>query len=195
MHRDARLVSDAAMRDAAVQLCLLQEDLGLLRTVRVYGMENVDKQRFDEHLERFREADARRIKTEGRLNPTIGLLYGAAAILALGLLGYNVVVTQPDLAGLGAACWSASLAGLIYPILAMARGCGRSIRQANRSAGGDLRVPRTQARAAPARRRPLPAAAAGPDHASRTSPSRAARAGCCSKASRPRSRPGRGRRS
>ena len=54
MNRDARLVSDAAMRDAAVQLCLLHEDLGLLRTVRVYGMENVDKQRFDEHLERYR---------------------------------------------------------------------------------------------------------------------------------------------
>jgi len=64
MLRDARRVSDAAIRDASVQLCLLHEDLGLLRTVRVFGMENFDKQRFEEHLERFRQADARRIKTE-----------------------------------------------------------------------------------------------------------------------------------
>ncbi len=62
VNKDARLVSDAAMRDAAVQLCLLHEDLGLLRLVRVFGMENIDKQRFDEHLERFREADSRASK-------------------------------------------------------------------------------------------------------------------------------------
>src|SRR3954451_9403142 len=86
--RDSRRISDAAIRDASVQLCLLHEDLGLLLTVRVYGMENFDKQRFEEHLEPFREADARRIRTEGRLNPTFGLLFGSAAILALGLLCY-----------------------------------------------------------------------------------------------------------
>ena len=34
-------------------LCLLHEDLGLLRTVRVYSVEEYDRQRFDEHLERF----------------------------------------------------------------------------------------------------------------------------------------------
>src|SRR5262249_60477393 len=84
--RDARKIADAAMRDAAVQLCLLHEDLGLLRTVRVYGVENFDKQRFDEHLERLHEADARRIRTEGRLNPTIGLMFGSPAGCALGLL-------------------------------------------------------------------------------------------------------------
>src|SRR5512135_100869 len=94
MDRDARLVSDAAMRDAALQLCLLHEDLALLRTVRVYGMEDIDRQRFDAHLGRYREADARRIKAEGRLNPTIGLLYGCAAALAIGLLGHGVAVNQ-----------------------------------------------------------------------------------------------------
>ncbi len=134
MTRDSRLVSDAAMRDASVQLCLLHEDLGLLRTVRVYGMENVDKQRFDEHLERFREADARRIKTEGRLNPTTGLLYGFATIVAIGLLGYSVVVTH-RISPASALVLVVSLAGLIHPWLEWLA-MRRSIRQANRSAAG-----------------------------------------------------------
>ena len=134
MNRDARLVSDAAMRDAAVQLCLLHEDLGLLRTVRVYGMENVDKQRFDEHLERFREADARRIKTEGRLNTTTGLLFGVATIVAIGLLSYSVLVTH-QIGPATALMLAASLSGLVHPLrewLAMRR----AVRQANRSAQG-----------------------------------------------------------
>ena len=77
MERDARLASDAAMRDASVQSCLLHEDLGLLRTVRVYSVEEYDRQRFDEHLERFQKADNRRMVTAGRLNPSTILLFGA----------------------------------------------------------------------------------------------------------------------
>jgi ATP-binding cassette, subfamily B, bacterial len=132
--RASRLLSDAAMRDASVQLCLLHEDLGLLRTVRVYGMENVDKQRFDEHLERFRDADARRIKTEGRFNPTAVLLYGFSAIVAIGLLGYNVAVTR-RISPASALMLVVSLAGLIHPWLGWLA-MRRSIRQANRSAAG-----------------------------------------------------------
>ena len=131
--RDARLASDAAMRDAAVQLTLLHEDVGLLRTVRVYGMENVDKQRFDEHLERFRAADALRLKTEARLTPTTWLLYGASVGLALGLLGYSVVAAR-RIAPASALVISAALAGLIYPGLTWLR-TRKAIRQANRSAG------------------------------------------------------------
>ncbi len=132
MNRDARAVSDAAMRDAAVQLCLLHEDLSLLRTVRVYGMENVDKQRFDEHLERYLQADTRRIKSEGRLNPTMGLLYGLAFTVAIGLLGYSVMVTQ-RLSPASALVLLASLAGLAPPILELIR-MRKAVRQANRSA-------------------------------------------------------------
>ena len=69
LNRSAELASVLATREAAVQLCLLQEDFGLLRTVRVHGMENVDKQRFDEHLERYREADVRRILNEAQDQP------------------------------------------------------------------------------------------------------------------------------
>jgi ATP-binding cassette subfamily B protein len=134
MNRDARYVSDAAMRDAAIQLCLLHEDLSLLRLVRVFGMENIDKQRFDEHLERFRQADARRIKTEGRLNPANGLLYGASAILAISLLGYTVAVTQ-RLAPASALILAASLAALIHPVMEWIR-MRRVVRVANRSSNG-----------------------------------------------------------
>jgi ABC-type multidrug transport system fused ATPase/permease subunit len=115
MLRDARRVADAAMRDAAVQLCLLHEDLGLLRTVRVYGMENFDKQRFDEHLERLHEADVRRIKTEGRLNPTIGLLFGSAVILGLGVLCHAAGVSQ-RYSPAAVLVLAATLASLAYPV-------------------------------------------------------------------------------
>lgn len=134
IRRDARVASDSAMRDAAVQLTLLHEDVGLLRTVRVYGMENVDKQRFDEHVERFQEADVRRLKTEARLNPTTWLLFGASVGLALGVLGYSVVAAR-RIAPASALVMSAALAGLTYPTLVWLR-TRKAIRQANRSAGG-----------------------------------------------------------
>lgn len=130
--RDARLVSDAAMRDAAVQLCLLHEDLSLLRTVRVYGMENIDKQRFDEHLERYLSADISRMSTEGRVNPTTALLYGVAVTLAVGLLGYSILVTHLISPASGLVLL-ASLIGLSYPLAALLQ-MRRAVRQANRSA-------------------------------------------------------------
>lgn len=133
MNRDARLIHDAAIRDAAVQLCLLHEDLTLLRTVRVFGMERVENERFDEHLERFRAADSRRIETEGRLNPTMSLLYGVAIILAVGLLGYNVMVTH-RLSPASALVLFVSLVGLAHPTLEWLK-MRKAIRQANRSAG------------------------------------------------------------
>jgi ABC-type multidrug transport system fused ATPase/permease subunit len=134
IQRDSRQVADAAMRDSALQLTLLHEDFSLLRTVRVYGMENVDKERFDEHLERFREADARRMKTESWLSPTSWLLYGAAVAVALALLGYNIAVTH-RIAPASALVLSAALIGLTHPLFAWLR-MRKAIRQANRSATG-----------------------------------------------------------
>ncbi len=132
--RDSRMIGDAAMRDSAVQLALLHEDFALLRTVRVFGMENVDKQRFDEHVERYREADARRMRTGVKLSPTSWLLYGAAVAMALGLVGYNVVESK-QVAPSSAFVLSCALAGLTYPLLRWEQ-MGRAIRQANRSATG-----------------------------------------------------------
>jgi ABC-type multidrug transport system fused ATPase/permease subunit len=134
LNRESRLVSETALRDASVQLCLLHEDLGLLRTVRVYGVSEYDRQRFDEHLERYERADMRRIRTKDRMHPTTALLYAAALAIALGLLGYNVVLKQEaSLATM--LILLVSLAGIAYPINEWLR-MRRSIRHANRSARG-----------------------------------------------------------
>jgi ATP-binding cassette subfamily B protein len=134
LNRDARLSTEAALRDASVQLCLLHEDLGLLRTIRTYGVGDYDRQRFDEHLDRYLRADTRRIITSAPVNPSAGLLYGAALAIALGLLGYNVVVNdQVSIATM--LILLVSLAGLAYPISEWLR-LGKTIRQANRSARG-----------------------------------------------------------
>ncbi len=79
-------------------LLLLHEDLSMIRTVRVFGMEGVDKQRFEQHLDHYQTADERRIRVEGRRNPTTLLMAGAAAFLAAGLLGYNVMSGRLGLA-------------------------------------------------------------------------------------------------
>jgi ABC-type multidrug transport system fused ATPase/permease subunit len=134
MERDSRLATEGALRDASVQLCLLHEDLGLLRTVRVYSVEEYDRKRFDEHLERYQQADTRRLTNLGHLNPSTTLLYGAALAIALGLLGYNVVVEQ-RISIATMLILLVSLAGLAYPITEWLR-LHRAIRQGNRSAHG-----------------------------------------------------------
>ena len=131
--------------------------------------------------------------TSGPLNPSTGLLYGAALAIALGLLGYNVVVNE-QISIATMLILLVSLAGLAYPIAEWLRHAegdppGQSLGPRH------LRVPRTAARAPPERRRPLPERPQGPDHASRTSRSRAARAAGCSRASRSRSPPARAPRS
>jgi ABC-type multidrug transport system fused ATPase/permease subunit len=136
LDRSARQQSDAAARDASVQLCLLQEDLGMLRTVRVYGMESIDKARFDEHLDNYRGADGRRMRTIGGTSPTTFLVVGATAILATGLLGYVVIESGPNhLSVAGVVMLAAALIGLYRPLndwLAQRR----PLRQAGRSAAG-----------------------------------------------------------
>ncbi len=89
--RGLRREADAAARDSAVRLCLLQEDLTMLRTVRVYGMEEVDRGRFDEHLRQFQADDARFVRTQARLAPALWLIDGLAATLAVGLLAFLVL--------------------------------------------------------------------------------------------------------
>jgi ABC-type multidrug transport system fused ATPase/permease subunit len=134
LNRDARQATESALRDASVQLCLLHEDLGLLRTVRTYGVGEYDRQRFDEHLDRYLRADTQRILTSAPINPSTGLLYGGALTIALGLLGYNVVVNdQISIATM--LILLVSLAGLAYPISEWVR-LGKAVRQASRSIRG-----------------------------------------------------------
>ncbi|WP_165063655.1 ABC transporter ATP-binding protein [Paludisphaera rhizosphaerae] len=133
MNRDARTNYDAALRDSSVQLCLLHEDLGLLRTVRTYGVEDYDRKRFDEHLERYRDADVRRMLAQGKVSTGAALLYGAAIATGLGLLGYNILV-KDRISIATMIILVATLAGLAVPILQWIR-MRQTIRHANRSAG------------------------------------------------------------
>jgi ATP-binding cassette, subfamily B, bacterial len=132
-HRSAELASVLATREAALQLCLLQEDFGLIRTVRVHGVENYDKQRFDEHLERLGDAEVRRVLNEAKTSPTVALLISAAITVALGVLAVRVIIN-----GYSAASALLLLVALLSTIkpardwFAMRR----SIQQANRSAEG-----------------------------------------------------------
>ena len=81
--------------------------------------ERYDRQRFDEHLERYRRSGQRGGSSPAPINPSTGLLYGAALTIALGLLGYNVVVNdQISIATM--LILLVSLAGLAYPDLGMA---------------------------------------------------------------------------
>ena len=133
LNRSAELASVVATREAAVQLCLLQEDFGLIRTVRVHGMENYDKQRFDDHLERYRKAEIRRVVNQARTSPTANLLVCAAATLALGLLASRVILQGSSAAS--ALLLVASLLALVRPSLDWLK-MNRAIHQANRSAEG-----------------------------------------------------------
>ena len=136
LDQHARQDADRAVRDSAVQLALLHEDLGMLRTVRVYGVEAFDKARFDEHLEAFREADERRLRTEGGRSRTTWLLVGAAATVAVGLLGFAVLKEEPEgrVAPATAVVLAAALIGLWRPVArwldlrAVVRRAGRSAR-------------------------------------------------------------------
>lgn len=133
LNRSAELASVLATREAALQLCLLQEDFGLIRTVRVHGVENYDKQRFDEHLERHRDAEIRRVLNESRTSPTATLLICAAGTIAVGLMAQRVITENET---------PASAILLFFVLVAMVRpsmdwlSMKRSLRQASRSAEG-----------------------------------------------------------
>jgi len=131
--KEARETHDDALREASLQLSLLHEDLGLLRTVRVYGIEESVRRRFDEHLEHYRNADVRRTLADSPITTSQALLHGAAVVAALGLLGYNVLVTD-TISIATMLILIAALAGLAAPILRWRRS-RRAIRRADRSAG------------------------------------------------------------
>ncbi len=111
--RSARAEADQSMREAGVQLVLLHEDLGLVRTVRVFGMEEIDRQRFDEHLESYHQGDLRRMRSEGSIRSTTLLLVGIGIALALGPLGYVELGGETSRLSLGAILVLAIAIGLL----------------------------------------------------------------------------------
>lgn len=116
--RSARDEETAAAREAALNLMLLQEDLGLVRTVRVFGMEGIDRERFDAHLGAYGAADRRRLGSELAVNPTLHLLIGIALLCSLGLIGFAVLGVPDRPTSLAAALLVVvALAGLGYVAL------------------------------------------------------------------------------
>ena len=134
--RGLRMESDAATRDAAVRLCLLQDDLAMLRTVRVYGIEDVDRHRFDDHLHQFQEEDARRIRAEARATPVLLMVFGVGVTMAVGLLGYLLLTER--LSPSTAAVVLVIAVGMAWPI-ARWLDLRAKLRQAGRSADAIFR--------------------------------------------------------
>ena len=133
LNRSRDMASVVATREAAVQLCLLQEDFGLIRTVRVHGMENVDKQRFDDHLEAYGEAEVRRMIHEPKISPTAGLVIAVTVILGAGFLAASVV--RVGLSPASALLMALVVAAMVRPTLDWLAH-RRAIAQAERSAAG-----------------------------------------------------------
>ena len=113
MRRD-KSWAGAALRASTMRMSLLQEDLGQVRTVRVFGMETVDNRRFDEHLEAHIEADAARIAAGTRLGVGPLLLMGIAAALTVGMMGYSVIAGEIGPAS--ALTLAGAVALMTYPI-------------------------------------------------------------------------------
>jgi ABC-type multidrug transport system fused ATPase/permease subunit len=91
MLRRSSFALEGAGRDLAMKMSLLQEDLGQIRTVRVFAIEGADNRRFDDHLEDYREAEADLLPLDARPGPGAVLLIGIAVALALGMIGYLVI--------------------------------------------------------------------------------------------------------
>lgn len=132
--RATRDETTTAARDSAVQLCLLQEDLGLVRTVRVFGREEFDRERFDDHLNDYQAAEARRMRTESSVNPTILLLAGVAAALAFGLIGYAVLADERRHISIASALLVMTAVGLAAWFLWRTLGLGTPQRRGGRCA-------------------------------------------------------------
>ncbi|GIW88734.1 MAG: hypothetical protein KatS3mg108_3058 [Isosphaeraceae bacterium] len=109
-----RQQATTAARASAIHLLQLHEDLSMLRTVRVFGMEPIDTRRFEEHLTLFHQAERRRLDDEGPAHPATRLMIGAGVLLIAAMLTHAVLSSRTSLHG--ALILAASLAALIWPI-------------------------------------------------------------------------------
>lgn len=133
MIKERKRKLDQATRESAVQLSLLQEDLGLLRTVRVHGMEHVDKLRFDEHLARYSVAERLRSNLEAVPSPYFFLLIASAALITFGWLSLQVVLDKVSEAG--ALMVLVSLVAFLHPVRRIYQ-MRKAVDRASRSASG-----------------------------------------------------------
>jgi ABC-type multidrug transport system fused ATPase/permease subunit len=132
--RRARTLVEVASRNAQVQMRLMQEDLGLIRTVRVFGMESVDNRRFDEHLEHYRVSDVRRQESRlGEDSTFLRILVGTAGFLGLGLITLALMRWPAVLSPASAVILVLALVGVVFPLRRL-RERDQAVRHAGRAA-------------------------------------------------------------
>jgi ABC-type multidrug transport system fused ATPase/permease subunit len=125
--------SEAAARNASVQLDYLREDLSLVRTVRVYGVEEEARRRFENHLEGYQAQEQRKLLADSRRRPMAWILWGIAAVLAVGTLGTQILREPRGSIGLvGAVTLLVCFACLVPPL----RGLLRARRHQRRAGRG-----------------------------------------------------------
>jgi ABC-type multidrug transport system fused ATPase/permease subunit len=130
----SRRISESAGRNAQVQMRLLQEDLGLARTVRVFGMESVGNRRFDEHLDSYNQAVVRQEGASAWAGAGAAYLLAAtAAVLGFGLMMIALLRPVPMLSPAAALVLVLALAGLV-PTIRSWRASHDTIRHASRVA-------------------------------------------------------------
>jgi ABC-type multidrug transport system fused ATPase/permease subunit len=130
----AREEATIAAREAALNTLLLQEDLGLVRTVRVFGMEGIDRDRFDAHLTAYTTADRRRLGSELAVQPALQLLAGVSLVCGLGLIGFAVLGVPDRPTSLAAALTVVLALGGLGWVLYRWRTAREVIRRGERSA-------------------------------------------------------------
>jgi ABC-type multidrug transport system fused ATPase/permease subunit len=131
LEQTRRQEADEATGEAAVGLLQLHEDLSMLRTVRVFGMESIDRQRFEEHLEQYHAAEEERLVSIRGGHPWLILAVGAAVILAMGMLCHAVLTGRTEMAG--ALVTAGLIAALAWPALIW-RNRTRTLATADRAA-------------------------------------------------------------
>ena len=134
LNQSFRLQGEAAAQESALGILKLQEDLSMLRTVRVFGMDATDRARFTDHLNQFHEAEGQRLLTRSETHPGFFLAAGAAVLLAVGLLCRAVLLGQVEMASIllliglmGALIWPVSLWLHRTRVLKVAEQAARSI--------------------------------------------------------------------
>lgn len=133
LDRARRVEVDTAARSSAIHLLQLHEDLSMLRTVRVFGIESIDRQRFEEHLALFQAADRQRMRGDTRLHPTFWLMLGVMVLLAIGMLAHAVLTSTISMHG--AVVLTGALLGLAWPVSEWLRRRGELDRAARSAAG------------------------------------------------------------
>ena len=109
--REARL----GTRQAATQLALLQESMGLLRMVKCFQMERFNQTRVERQLTESTRANWRRLRGNSLSNPMLLSAGILACVALLYLAGRTVIGGELSVAGL--ALLGAAIASLVPPVV------------------------------------------------------------------------------